>query len=120
MPRIAHIRTIGPPAESDRSTSARERRRARRRVGELGRFRGNVCASRPQCQQGSRAVLGLDPDEGADDLVRRGGRRSREPLGAEAVAAGGRRRQAARPSSRSRGSRRETTFETPLPAIDTP
>jgi hypothetical protein len=69
---------------------------------------------------GGGAVLGLDADEGADDLGGRGGWRPREALGAEAVAADRVGLQAARSSSRSRGSRRETTFETPLPAIETP
>jgi hypothetical protein len=48
-----------------------------------------------------------------------GGLRAREALGVEAVAAEEIRGQAAC-SSASRGSRRETTLETPLPAIDTP
>jgi hypothetical protein len=66
------------------------------------------------------AVLRLDADDGANDVVRGGGLRAREALGVEAVAAGGPRPQAARSSSPSRGSRRETTLETPLPAIETP
>jgi hypothetical protein len=65
------------------------------------------------------AVLGLDADEMPHDVGGGGGLRAREALGVEAVAAEEIRGQAAC-SSASRGSRRETTLETPLPAIDTP
>ncbi len=83
--------------------------------------RGNVSPARRHGEQRGRAVLGLDAHERSNDVVRGGARRARESLRAEAVAADRVGRQAARSSSSSRGgSRRETTLETPLPAIDTP
>ena len=88
--------------------------------------------SRPDREERRCAVLGLDGDDLAHRLDRVGAARSRQPLGAEPVAAGRGRVQAAcssdfsppAPGSCSAvgrgGSRRETTFDTPLPAIDTP
>jgi hypothetical protein len=66
------------------------------------------------------AVLRLDADELPDDVGGGGRLGARQALGVEAVAADRVGRQAARSPSPSRGSRRETTLETPLPAIETP
>jgi hypothetical protein len=116
-----HDRPTGAQQPVDRSAGRRRRRAGGRRGrgDRAARLDGRVGAAGAEREEGGGAVLGLDPDERADDLVRCDRRRAREPLGVEAVSAdlgGG---QAARSSSRA-GSRRETTFETPLPAIDTP
>jgi hypothetical protein len=77
------------------------------------------------------AILGLEAEDGSHRGDGISVARTGEPLGAEAVAAGLGGGQAAcsalpaaetgrvSPSARG-GSRRETTFDTPLPAIDTP
>jgi hypothetical protein len=78
-----------------------------------------LAAAHADGQRRGSAVLGLDADELPDDVGGGGGLRAREALGVEAVAADLIRGQAAC-SSASRGSRRETTLETPLPAIETP
>ena len=96
VPRIAHVRTM--PLSSPFAAAA---------------------STRTASAEAS-AVLGLDADELPDDVGGSGGLRAREPLGVQAVAADRAGRQAARSSSGSRGSRRETTLETPLPAIETP
>ena len=119
MPRIAHVRTIGPPARNDASMAAAGESSAAAGESRVGGRR--VRSAGPQRQQRGGAVLGLDPDELPDDLGRRGRGCVREALGAEAVAADRVGRQAARSSPSPRaGSRRETTLETPLPAIETP
>jgi hypothetical protein len=94
-----------------------ERAAHRPRAGDAGLVvRAAAHGHRESC---GGAVLGLDADELPDDVGGGGGLRAREALGVEAVAADLIRGQAAC-SSASRGSRRETTLETPLPAIETP
>jgi hypothetical protein len=100
--------------------SGDEVERAAHRPGPDDAVLAAVAAAHADRERRGGAVLGLDADELPDDVGGGGGLRAREPLGVEAVAADLVRRQAARSSSPSRGRRRETTLETPLPAIETP